>query len=84
MTFFFTDLEDFQGCFFEENQEEGLREKEIQDRKDVAETLRLSAELRLKQEYLEDANLFAESVKSEHDVIDREKFVENVLPELDV
>ena len=78
------ELEDFQGCFFEENQEEELCNKEIQDRKDVADTLRLQAELHLKQEYLKEANLFADSVKSEHDVQDREQFVENVLPELDV
>mmetsp|Transcript_2210 Transcript_2210/g.2664 ORF Transcript_2210/g.2664 Transcript_2210/m.2664 type:complete len:143 (-) Transcript_2210:818-1246(-) len=78
------ELEDFQGCFFEENQEEELCNKEIQDRKDVADTLRLQAELHLKQDYLKEANLFADSVKSEHDVLDREEFVENVLPGLDV
>ena len=41
-----SELEDFDGCVYEDGKE--LCEKEIQDRKDVAETLRMAAELQLR------------------------------------
>ena len=40
-------------------------DKEVQDRKDVADVLRLQSELRLRMNYLEDANLFAGDVHKE-------------------
>lgn len=53
-----------------------LCDKEIQDRQDVANLLRLQAELRLGMEYLEKANLFAANVQDEHDIRDRDMEME--------
>eukprot|EP01083_Nonionella_stella_P126885 384323_1 len=44
-----------------------LSEKEIADRNDLAEVLKIQSELRLRMEYLHDANLFAKDV---HDMDD--------------
>lgn len=44
-----------------------LSEKEIADRNDLAEVLKMQSELRLRMEYLHDANLFAKDV---HDMDD--------------
>lgn len=49
-----------------------LCDKEIEDRKDVAELLRLQAELQLGMDYLEKANLFAHDVMDEHDLRERD------------
>jgi hypothetical protein len=68
------ELESFHGNFFEhdENHPQWM-EKEIEDRKDVAEILRLQEELRLRMDYLDKANLFAkdmhDEVKEEGEVI---------------
>ena len=62
-------------CTFEGNSKE-LCDKEIQDRKDVAELLRLQAELQLGMDYLEKANLFAHDVMDEHDIREREMEME--------
>jgi len=59
------DLEEYNGNFFEHSADEGLKEKEVQDRKDVADILKLQSELRLRMNYLEDANLFAADVHEE-------------------
>ena len=59
------DLEKFKGNFFEHGEDSVVMNKEIQDRNDVAEVLRLQGELRLRMEYLEDANLFAGDVHEE-------------------
>mmetsp|Transcript_27378 Transcript_27378/g.59427 ORF Transcript_27378/g.59427 Transcript_27378/m.59427 type:complete len:180 (-) Transcript_27378:252-791(-) len=61
-----TQLEDFEGCVYEDGKE--ACDKEIQDRKDVAETLRMAAELQLRMNYLQKANLFAEDVHKELEV----------------
>lgn len=45
--------------------------------------LRLQSELKLRSEYLKNANLFAEDVKVEHDEHDRDEFVEKILPVID-
>ena len=58
-------------CTFE-GDDKDLCDKEIQDRKDVSELLRLQAELKLGMDYLEKANLFAYDVKEEHDIRERE------------
>lgn len=60
-----TDLDEFSGNFFEHGGDKELLEKEVQDRKDVADVLRLQSELRLRMSYLEDANLFADDVHKE-------------------
>jgi superfamily I DNA/RNA helicase len=70
------ELETYQGSFFEKTQE--LQEKEIQDRKDLAEVLHLQAELIRRQDYLKKANLFEEDVKVFHDMKERDEFVENL------
>ena len=59
------DLDKYDGNFFEHSTDEEVLEKEIQDRKDVADILRLQNELRLRMNYLEDANLFADDVHKE-------------------
>uniref|UniRef100_A0A6U5PCC4 Uncharacterized protein n=1 Tax=Grammatophora oceanica TaxID=210454 RepID=A0A6U5PCC4_9STRA len=65
-----TELENVEGCSFEEE----LCDKEIQDRMDVAEILRLKIELHLRLDYLKNANLFADDVKKEHDAEERKRF----------
>jgi hypothetical protein len=45
-------------------------EKEIKDRLDVADVLRLQSELMRRQEYLRDANLFDENI---HQMEDRKR-----------
>lgn len=68
------ELESFNGNFFEhDDNNPQLMEKEIADRKDVVEILRLQEELRLRMDYLDKANLFAkdmhDEVKDEGEVI---------------
>ena len=53
-----------------------LCQKEIDDRKDVAEILRMQAELRLRMDYLDRANLFADDVRAEHDILQRDMEME--------
>ena len=50
--------------------------KEIEDRKDVAEVLRMQSELRRRQEYLKKANLFERNVHSVHDMEERDEYME--------
>uniref|UniRef100_A0A7S0FQP5 Uncharacterized protein n=1 Tax=Minutocellus polymorphus TaxID=265543 RepID=A0A7S0FQP5_9STRA len=59
------DLEEYNGNFFEHSTDEEVLAKEVGDRKDVADILKLQSELRLRMNYLEDANLFAEDVHKE-------------------
>jgi hypothetical protein len=54
------ELESYEECYFEEGQ--SACEKEEMDRQDVADILRLEAELSLRQDYLKNANLFAGDV----------------------
>lgn len=56
------ELEQFQGCFFEENAHDC--EKEKMDRQDVAELLSLEAEVMLRRDYFEKANLFKHDVET--------------------
>jgi hypothetical protein len=56
------ELEEYQGCFFEENVHDC--EKEKMDRMDVADLLRLEAEVLLRRDYFVNANLFKENVES--------------------
>lgn len=107
-----TSLESVDGCNFEEGPE--LCEKEIQDRLDVAQILRLRIELQLRYverqgyifihdvvygtwfflnlsgflcssfiiirlDYLENANLFAQDVRKEHDQEERRKFKQELI-----
>uniref|UniRef100_A0A7S4JFN5 Uncharacterized protein n=1 Tax=Odontella aurita TaxID=265563 RepID=A0A7S4JFN5_9STRA len=60
------ELEAFQGSFFEHG-EEVMEQKEVGDRKDVAEVLKMQSELRLRMDYLENANVFADDVHNEVD-----------------
>ncbi len=72
------ELEQMNGNYFEkpsasasttsdESMDMTLSEKEIADRNDLAEVLKMQSELRLRMEYLNDANLFAKDV---HDMDD--------------
>lgn len=64
------ELDSFNGNFFEHDANHPqLMKKEIEDRKDVAEILRLQEELRLRMDYLDKANLFAKDI---HDEIEEE------------
>jgi hypothetical protein len=67
-------LEDVNECLFEKEGE--LCDKEMQDRKDVAEVLRLQSELRLRMDYVTNANLFSADVAKEHDIQERDKAFE--------
>ena len=55
-----------------------LCDKELEDRQDLAELLRLQSELVLRTDYLKNANLFASDVQSEHDQSERDLFIETV------
>mmetsp|Transcript_19539 Transcript_19539/g.29638 ORF Transcript_19539/g.29638 Transcript_19539/m.29638 type:complete len:162 (+) Transcript_19539:123-608(+) len=56
-------LDDLEGCVYEDGKE--MCDKEESDRRDIAETLRMSAELQLRMDYLKKANLFVEDVHKE-------------------
>jgi hypothetical protein len=71
-----------ENCFFEKDPK--LCEKEVQDRKDLAEVLRMQSELRLRMEYLRGANLFVDDVSEERAVHERDDFVDNIMSDLDV
>jgi hypothetical protein len=63
------ELDEFNGAYFEkaDGRNPAMMQKEVSDRRDVAEVLRLQGELRLRMEYLDGANLFAQDV---HDMED--------------
>ena len=63
-------------CFFENEHDFWLCEKEIADRHDVAEVLRLQAELQLRMEAVEMSSLFANDVKEEHNRRAREDMID--------
>ena len=71
-------LEQYQGCFFEDKHDNWLCEKEEADRSDVAEVLRLQAELRLRMDYLQKANLFKEDVEESRCEQEREELMEEM------
>ena len=54
------ELDEFHGSLLTQNP--SMMKKENSDRKDVAQVLRLQAELRLRMEYLNGANLFASEI----------------------
>ena len=57
------ELEKYDQCFFESEMDPVACEKEKMDRMDVADLLRLEAEVVLRGDYLYNANLFAEDVE---------------------
>jgi hypothetical protein len=66
------ELESYQGSFFEDE----CREKEIKDRNDMADVLRLEAELVLRQDYLRKANLFKADVEEAVEQKTRDEYIE--------
>lgn len=54
------ELEEMNGNLFENTEE--LKEKEINDRQDVADVLKLQGELLCRMDYLQGANLFVQDV----------------------
>ena len=68
------ELESYQGSFFEADEQ--LQAKEIQDREDLADVLRLEAELKLRQEYLQKANLFKQDVEDAAMIKERDEYVD--------
>ncbi len=72
MEYLANELEEFNGNYFEKAEGEKsafMMEKEVSDRRDVAEVLRLQSELRLRMDYLEGANLFAQDVHDMEDAL---------------
>lgn len=63
------ELEEFRGAYFENSDasKPSMMQKEVHDRKDVAEVLRLQCELRHRMDYLNGASLFTKDV---HDMED--------------
>ena len=68
------ELESYHGSFFEDDVD--LREKEIKDRNDVADILRLEAELELRHDYLRNANLFKADVEEAVAQNERDEYLE--------
>jgi hypothetical protein len=63
-------------CVFHQVDTPELCEKEIQDRKDVAEVLRMQAELQLRMEAIRGSSLFASDVLDESLIQQREELLE--------
>eukprot|EP01082_Thalassiosira_pseudonana_P007615 g7042.t1 g7042 contig23:1739931-1740591(+) len=76
------DLEDYQGCFYEDGAE--ACQKEIDDRHDLSNVLLLQGEMQERTRYLKEGNLFAYDVKADQDMHERDEFIEHVVPELDL
>uniref|UniRef100_A0A7S3L8I6 Uncharacterized protein n=1 Tax=Amphora coffeiformis TaxID=265554 RepID=A0A7S3L8I6_9STRA len=75
-----SELEQIDGCVFEDGSSPELCDKEIQDRLDVAQIFRLEIELKLRLDYLKNhSNLFADDVRKNHDKVERQKFKEALL-----
>jgi hypothetical protein len=70
-------LDSYKGSFFE--YEPFAQEKEIKDREDVADILRLEAELALRQDYLHNANLFKEDVEKAKKMESRDELLDTNL-----
>mmetsp|Transcript_10838 Transcript_10838/g.13043 ORF Transcript_10838/g.13043 Transcript_10838/m.13043 type:complete len:135 (-) Transcript_10838:169-573(-) len=60
------DLEEFQGNYFE-HEDIAFEEREIEDRQELANVLKLQAELQSKTHHLKQANLFASDLHEEID-----------------
>jgi hypothetical protein len=68
------ELESYKGAFFEDSPT--LQIKEVKDREDLADVLRLEAELQLRQDYLRKANIFCDNVKKSIDSIEKKDYME--------
>ena len=68
------ELESYQGSFFEETEEN--REKEVVDRQDIVEILRMEKELKRRQKKLKDSNLFVKDVEDAHNSNKRDEYME--------
>eukprot|EP01083_Nonionella_stella_P136411 415079_1 len=64
------ELDNFQGAFYERDAVD--QEKEIDDRKDLADLLLLQGELQARNDYFHKANLFAHDVQDDSLMKDRE------------
>jgi len=73
------ELEKTQECVFEEGEE--LCGKEIQDRLDVAEMLRMQGELLKRKDSLDNSNLFAIDVHRDEKIQEREAYKKKYLNE---
>lgn len=75
-----SELEDIDGCVFEQPDDPAQCDKEVQDRLDVAQILRLEIELKLRLEYLKNhSNLFTDDVRKNHVKVERQKFKEALM-----
>lgn len=70
------ELESYKGSFFETTKT--LRAKEIQDREDLADVLRKEAELKLRQDYVKNANLFKADVDEAAELKHRDEYLEHM------
>ena len=63
-------------CMFEVADDAFLCDKEVEDRKDVAEVLRMQAELQLRMDAIKGSSLFAGDVLDEEDIRERDEMLE--------
>eukprot|EP00985_Skeletonema_marinoi_P011754 scaffold5581_cov156-Skeletonema_marinoi.AAC.23 len=75
-------LDQYNGCYYEDEAE--ACQKEIDDRHDLVDVLLLQTELQQRDDYTKKANLFAHDVKADKDMHDRDNFIDNISPEMDV
>lgn len=72
------ELESFQDqAFYEDN--EALQDREVKDRKDLAEILRMEAKLAIRHDYLKKANLFKSDVDEAHDMRNRDDAMDAIM-----
>jgi hypothetical protein len=75
-----TELETIEGCLFEDGSDQELCDREMSDRLEVAQILRLEIELMLRLDYLKNhSNLFADDVRKNHNKVERQKFKKALL-----
>ena len=55
-----------------------------QDRTDLSNLLLLQGEMQERMRYFNEGNLFAYDIKADHDMHDRDEFIEKIVPALDV
>jgi len=75
-------LDQYNGCYYEDEAE--ACQKEIDDRHDLVDVLLLQTELQQRDYYTKKANLFVHDVKADNDMHDRDNFIDNISPALDV
>lgn len=76
------ELDQYNECYYESEPE--ACQKEIDDRHDLVDALLLQGEMQQRDHYLKEGNLFAYDVKADKDMHDRDNFIDNISPALDI